>query len=73
MKQLAFSEIFTDFLEMASHILSQGYKDPAASLIGAVLEDGLRKLCQANDIKVKTSDDIASLNTKLADKISIID
>ena len=44
------------------------YKDPAASLIGAVLEDGLRKIADKNGIQVKNGDDIGSLNTKLADK-----
>lgn len=38
------AEVFTDFLDMAKHLLDQGYKDPAASLVGAVLEDGLRRI-----------------------------
>jgi len=37
------AEIFDDFLEMAEHLLAAGYKDPAAVLAGAVLEDALRK------------------------------
>lgn len=41
---LAQANIFTDFLEMAEHLLDEDYKDPAASLTGAVLEDGLRKI-----------------------------
>ena len=36
-------EVFTDFLEMASHLSSEGYHHVAASLAGAVLEDGLRR------------------------------
>ena len=46
------AETFTDFLEMADHLLEQGYKDPAAVLAGSVLEQHLRALCKANDIEV---------------------
>lgn len=38
------SELFDDFLEMAQHLLDSGYKDPAAVLVGGVLEQQLRKL-----------------------------
>ncbi|HEU0144201.1 MAG TPA: hypothetical protein VFQ47_05410 [Nitrososphaera sp.] len=64
---LVSADIFTDFLEMAEHLLEQGYKDPSASLIGAVLEDGLRKICVNHSITVKSQEDISSLNKKLAD------
>jgi len=65
---LVSAEVFNDFLEMAEHLLDNGYKDPAASLIGAVLEDGLRRICGNNDLPVKSDDNISSLNRKLADK-----
>ena len=39
------AEVFDDFLEMASHLLDQGYKDPAAVMAGSVLEQHLRTLC----------------------------
>lgn len=67
-RELVMAEVFTDFLDMAKHLLDVGYKDSAASLTGAVLEDGLRKMSQKNGVQVKGSDDIAALNTKLADK-----
>ena len=63
---LVSAEVFSDFLEMAKHLLDNGYKDPAASLIGAVLEDGLRRICSNNNITVKSDDNISSLNQKLA-------
>lgn len=47
------SEIFSDFLEMASYLLSEGYKDPAAVMIGSVLEEHLRKLCNKHDIPIE--------------------
>jgi hypothetical protein len=64
---LVSADIFTDFLEMAEHLLEKGYKDPAASLVGAVLEDGLRKICAKSSVTVKSQEDISSLNKKLAD------
>jgi hypothetical protein len=67
-KNLVIAEVFSDFLDMAEHLLENGYKDPAASLIGAVLEDGLRKIAEKNNISVKHDDNISSLNQKLADK-----
>lgn len=65
---LVSAEVFYDFLDMAKHLLDNGYKDPAASLIGAVLEDGLRRICSNNNITVKSDDNISSLNQKLAQK-----
>ncbi|WP_338793764.1 hypothetical protein [Bernardetia sp. MNP-M8] len=49
-KGLVSAEIFTDFLEMAEHLLNEGYKDPAAVMIGSTLEEHLRQLCDANEI-----------------------
>jgi len=46
------SDIFSDFLEMGEYLLKEGYKDPAAVIIGSVLEDTLRKLCESNGIEV---------------------
>jgi hypothetical protein len=36
---------------MGEHLLKGGYKDAAAVIIGSVLEDSLRKLCDMNGIK----------------------
>ncbi|PMG03949.1 hypothetical protein BCV02_01315 [Vibrio breoganii] len=49
-KGLISADIFGDFLEMAEHLLQEGYKDPAAVLIGSALEQHLKNLCVANDI-----------------------
>ena len=67
-RDLVSAEIFTDFITMAQHLLDNKYKDSAASLTGAVLENGLRQIAQKHAVDVKTGDDIGSLNTKLADK-----
>lgn len=39
------ADMFGDFLEMAEYLLTDGFKDPAAVLIGGVLEQHLRQLC----------------------------
>jgi len=40
---------------MSEYLLSEGYKDPAAVIIGSVLEEHLRKLCDKNGIAVELS------------------
>ncbi len=67
LETLVSADIFSDFLEMSKHLLEQGYKEPSASLVGAVLEDGLRKITANNNITLKKKEDISSLNKKLAD------
>ena len=65
-RTLVSAEVFQDFLEMAEHLLNRGYKDPAASLCGAVLEEGLRRLATNRDLKVGERDNLGALNQKLA-------
>src|SRR6266446_665706 len=38
-KGLVSAELFSDFLEMAEHLLAENYKDPAAVVVGSVLEE----------------------------------
>jgi hypothetical protein len=60
--------IFEDFLDMAQHLLDENYIEVVPSLVGAVLEDGLRRIARNHDIPVREdSENITSLNTKLAD------
>jgi hypothetical protein len=54
--ELVHADIFADFLEMADYLLGQGYKDPAAVIVGSVLEEHLRKLCLKNGLDVLKSD-----------------
>ena len=67
-RTLVSAEVFTDFLAMAGHLLEREYKDPAASLCGAVLEEGLRRIATNRGIKVRERDDLSALNQKLATK-----
>lgn len=50
--EIIHADLFNDFLEMAEHLLDQGYKDPAAVLVGGTLEEHLRKLCTKHGIPI---------------------
>ena len=54
--ELVHADVFADFLDMAQHLLEQGYKDPAAVMTGSVLEAHLRKLCDKYSIPVLKPD-----------------
>ena len=63
-QQVVRAELFSDFLEMAKHLLDKGYKDPAAVMIGGVLEQQLRKLCLKNQILIDFTDAKGKLRQK---------
>jgi hypothetical protein len=74
MKGIISAELFSDFLEMAEHLLSERYKDAAAVIIGTVLEEHLRQLCIKNGLAIEDEDSktgksipkkAESLNTQL--------
>ena len=69
-QELIHGELFSDFLEMAAHLLDEGYKDPAAVLGGGVLEGHLRSLCNKNGVSTLKPDgkpkNSETLNTELA-------
>lgn len=66
-KLLVSAEVFADFLVQAEVLLEHDYKDAAAVIIRAVLEDGLRRVCVSRGIAVKDRsgvDDLAQALTK---------
>ena len=67
-RQMATAEVFSDFIGQADYLLEHGHHIPAASLAGAVLENGLRSLAEKNDIATKPRDDLSALNNKLGAK-----
>ncbi|MBP9811144.1 hypothetical protein KBF38_22760 [bacterium] len=69
-KELINAEVFSDFIEMAEYLLTQGYKDPAAVLGGAVLEEHLRKLCDKNEIPLTTLDNKGDTRKKQANVLN---
>lgn len=62
LKQLVTAEVFSNFMEMAEHLLDEGYKDAAAVMIGSVLEEHLRQLCVVHKVEthiLKGTDSVA--------------
>ena len=68
-KGLISAEIFSDFIEMADHLLSENYKDAAAVTLGSVLEEHLRTLASINGVETKYEKD-GKLLPKKADRIN---
>ena len=66
LRALVAAELLGDFIEQAEALVKEGYHVPAASLVGAVLEDTLRKLCEAHNIGVPHKTKISRLNAALA-------
>lgn len=52
-KEVIHGELFSDFLDMVDYLLSEGFKDAAAVMIGGVLESHIRQLAMKNDIEVE--------------------
>jgi hypothetical protein len=59
------AEVFSDLLMQAKVLIENDYKDAAAVIIRAVLEDSLRRLCVAHGVTVDGRDTIGPLNDKL--------
>lgn len=70
MQELIHSTLFSDFLEMAEHLLSEEYKDPAAVIVGSVLEEHLRKLCDKHSIATETPNSHGTMRPKTADTLN---
>ena len=64
-KLLVSAEVFSDLLVQAEVLLDHDYKDAAAVIIRAVLEDGIRRLCESHKIEVGKRDTIQQLNERL--------
>ena len=64
--EIIHSEVFNDFLEMAEHLLNNGYKDASAVISGSTLDAHLRKLCIKNSIPTKITNSKQKLIPKKA-------
>lgn len=65
-RELVEAEVFDDFLEQAQQLFDKGYYQPAAVVAGAVLEDGLKKLCAKNGIVLAPKATMNPANDELA-------
>lgn len=54
MKELIHGDLFSDFLEMAHHLLAESYKDAAAVIAGSSLEAHLRNLCEKFNVDTES-------------------
>ena len=66
-EELIHADLFSDFLDMGDYLLEEGYKDPAAVIIGGVLEEHLRKLCLKNSIDITMNNRFKKADTMNAD------
>lgn len=70
LQELVHADVFSDFLDMAEYLLGEGYKDPAAVLIGGVLEEHLHNLCLKTNISVVITDAKGNQHPKKADAMN---
>jgi len=68
--EIIHSEIFTDFIEMAEHLLSEGYKDASAVISGSTLESHLKKLSLKNSINLDYTNQAGKILPKKADTLN---
>ena len=66
-EELIHADLFSDFIDMSDYLLKEGYKDPAAVIVGGVLEEHLRKLCLKHSITVTIDDRPKKSDTMNAD------
>jgi len=64
-RNLVAAELFSDFLDQAEELLEAGFFGPSAVLVGAVLEDNMRKLCSINSIKLPEKPKLDYMNAQL--------
>jgi hypothetical protein len=69
LRSLITADIFSDFMDMGSYLLDEGYKDAAAVIIGSVLEEHLRQLAQSHGVSVEVKTASAS-SPKKADRLN---
>lgn len=69
-KKLISAEIFSDFFEMSKYLLDQRYKDPAAVMIGSVLEEHLRLLCRNHSVQIDFLNNSGNTVSKKADTLN---
>ena len=51
LEEIIHGDLFSDFLEMATHLMENEYKDAAAVMAGSTLEVHIRNLCDKHGVK----------------------
>ena len=70
-EELIHSAVFEDFLEMASELMANGYKDAAAVIAGTVLEEHTRSLSVKNAIAQTKGKRTRSVDELLIDLVKV--
>ncbi len=68
LQDLITANLFEDFLEQAEILIAAKYYQPAAVIVGAILEDGLRKMCHKNNITLPERPKLDWMNSELVKK-----
>jgi hypothetical protein len=68
-EEIVHSSVFEDFLEMASELLTKGYKDAAAVIAGSVLEEHVRALAGRSSISLADGKRARSVDALLIDLV----
>jgi hypothetical protein len=68
--ELVRGEMFEDLIEMAEHLVEEGYKDAAAVIAGASLESHLRELSNKNGVSVDYTAKDGSTRKKKAEHLN---
>lgn len=63
-------DMFSDFIDMAQHLIDNKYKDAAAVIVGSTLESHLRSLCIKWDIETETTKGDGRKVSKKADTMN---
>lgn len=63
-------ELFDNLVEMAEHLLSEGYKDAAAVIVGSALESHLRQLSNKYGVSLEYITQDGSSKPKKADRLN---
>ena len=69
LEELVHADVFSDFLEMAEHLLSTGYKDAAAVIVGSTLESHMKKLCVKHGVATEQNGRSRKADTLNADLV----
>jgi len=69
-KSIISAEVFADFIDMASYLLQEGYKDAAAVMVGSILEEHLRQLCRKAGIDIEKVRTDGSKEPRKADSLN---
>lgn len=68
--ELVRGEMFEDFIEMAEHLLQEGYKDAAAVIGGSSLESHLRQLSNKHGVPLDYTAADGSIKHKRAEQLN---